>query len=500
MQEVLNKIGEILSYDPENPLIFTSGEFLFLLLGFTLFYSFLRKATLPRIIYVTLFSLYFYYQTSGIFFLLLVYTATSDFLLSWAMNRSQRQGTRKLFLTISIVSNLGMLCYFKYTNFFIGIYNDFATDPFSFQNIFLPIGISFFTFQSLSYTIDVYRRRITPLTRWVDYLFYVSFFPQLVAGPIVRARDFIPQIRRNPITLSRADFSRGVFLILTGLFKKAVISDFIALHFVDRVFEAPTLYSSFENLMSVYGYGMQIYCDFSGYSDIAIGLALLLGFRFNDNFNSPYKSATITEFWRRWHISLSSWLKDYLYIPLGGNRKGKMRTYINLLLTMLLGGLWHGASLRFLLWGALHGSALAVHKFVMELNPKRFKAQGADMKNRWQRVLGIIITFNFVSFTWIFFRSPDMATAGDILSQIFSPASDVEYSSIGEVLWGYRYALGLTALGYLLHYTSEKLERGTLSLFGRTPMWLYPLMLAGLILAVMYLRDGQPQTFIYFQF
>ena len=231
-----------------------------------------------------------------------------------------------------------MLGYFKYTNFLwqvvagfgqeIGtLFNIPELEQLSYEpmDIFLPVGISFFTFQSLSYIIDIYRGRIQSLKRWIDYVFYVSFFPQLVAGPIARARDFIPQIYKNP-SVSRAEFGEGLFLIICGLFKKAVISDYISLNFVDRIFDAPLLYTGVENLLGVYGYALQIYCDFSGYSDMAIGIALLLGFRFNINFDSPYQSATITEFWRRWHISLSSWLKDYLYISLGGNRKGKFRT------------------------------------------------------------------------------------------------------------------------------------------------------------------------------
>ena len=252
-----------------------------------------------------------------------------------------------------------------------------AEKPFTPFDIILPVGISFFTFQSLSYTLDLYRNRIRPVERLVDYVFYVSFFPQLVAGPIVRARDFLPQIFRADF-VSRAMIGEGLFLIISGLFKKAVISDYISINYVDRIFDNPLLYSGIENLLGVYGYALQIYCDFSGYSDMAIGIALLLGFRFNINFDSPYKSATITEFWRRWHISLSSWLRDYLYISLGGNRKGKLRTYVNLMLTMLLGGLWHGAALQFVLWGALHGVSLAIHKAMMAWFPS-FRSTGAEM-------------------------------------------------------------------------------------------------------------------------
>ena len=330
--EITDKIVQLLQYDPVSPLIFSSGLFLFLFGGFTFFYQFMRREVMLRIVYVTLFSLYFYYKTSGFFFLLLIAVSVSDFLIGKGIARSDRQGLRKGLLALSVALDIGLLIYFKYTNFFIGIVNGLSGHHWlDFQNIFLPVGISFFVFQSISYTADIYRRRIEPLGMWIDYIFFLSFFPQLVAGPIVRARDFIPQIRQNPLTVTREMFGTGIFLILSGLFKKAIISDYISLNFVDRVFDDPLLYSGFENLMGLYGYALQIYCDFSGYSDMAIGIALLLGFHFNKNFDSPYKSATITEFWRRWHISLSSWLKDYLYISLGGNRKGHLQTARNML-------------------------------------------------------------------------------------------------------------------------------------------------------------------------
>ena len=351
--DIAVRLQTLLAYDATSPLIFSSGLFLFLFAGFLLVYNSLRNATTARIIYVVLFSLYFYYKSSGIYFLLLIFAATSDFLIARALFRTERMSFRRLWVALSVAVNLGMLAYFKYTNFLIDISNDlFGAGFLQFRDIFLPVGISFFVFQSMSYTIDIYRWQLRPLTSWLDYLFYLSFFPQLVAGPIVRARDFIPQIRRKPI-VTRAMFGMGVFLILTGLFKKAVISDYISLNFVDRIFEEPLLYTGFECLMGIYGYALQIYCDFSGYSDMAIGIALLLGFRFPKNFDAPYKSATITEFWRRWHISLSSWLRDYVYISLGGNRKGRFHTYVNLMLTMLLGGLWHGAAFRFILWGGV---------------------------------------------------------------------------------------------------------------------------------------------------
>lgn len=491
---MIENLLNLLKYNADEPLIFTTGLFLGLFVAFMFVYQFMRKATLLRIIYLTAFSLYFYYKTSGIFVLLLIFTATSDFSIAHFINRAKSKLGKRLFVGLSVLINLSILVYFKYTDFFIGIYNDFSGDPLAFQNIFLPIGISFFTFQSMSYTIDIYRERIKPLNRWVDYLFYVSFFPQLVAGPIVRARDFIPQIRKD-VFVTKEMFCGGVFLIMCGLFKKAIISDYISLNFVDRIFDAPTLYTGFENLMGVIGYSLQIYCDFSGYSDMAIGIALILGFRFNKNFDSPYKSATITEFWRRWHISLSSWLKDYLYISLGGNRKGSIRTYFNLIFTMLLGGLWHGAALRFILWGAIHGIALAVHKFVMGMFSS-FKAQGQDM-GRFRRIIGIVITFTIVACSWVFFRAENMETALAVFKQI---GTSFHGEIIGEFISGYKWVVFFMVIGFLLHFASDKAEAKALALFERLPVVFYPIMLAILIWAVIQLRTGDVQPFIYFQF
>lgn len=495
MAQQFSNLLDLLRYNPEEPLLFTSGLFLFLFLGFTFLYGFMRRTVTLRIVYVTLFSLYFYYKTSGLFFLLLIFTATSDFFIGQCIASARRRWGKRFWVGLSVCINLGMLGYFKYTDFLIGILNDFLADPLEFQNIFLPIGISFFTFQSMSYIVDLYREKVRPLRRWIDYLFYISFFPQLVAGPIVRARDFIPQIHQRPLTVSRAQFGEGFWLILCGLFKKAVISDFISLNFVDRIFDNPTLYTGLENLVGVLGYAMQIYCDFSGYSDMAIGIALLLGFRFNANFDSPYKSATITEFWRRWHISLSSWLKDYLYISLGGNRKGRVRTYLNLLITMLLGGLWHGAAIRFLVWGGAHGAGLAVHKLTMHLAPG-FRATGTEMP-RWRRIIGILFTFSFVCALWVFFRAESMEVAGQIFTQIFTAFHPEIFF---DFITGYRWVVVLLAIGYALHFTSARVEAQTLRVVQRLPIFVYALLMTGLIWLIMQLKSGDVQPFIYFQF
>ncbi|MEE0907126.1 MAG: MBOAT family O-acyltransferase, partial [Muribaculaceae bacterium] len=311
-------------------------------------------------------------------------------------------------------------------------------------------------------------------------------------GPIVRAKDFIPQIRR-PLCVTHAMMGEGVWLIATGLFKKVVISDYISINFVERIFADPSLYSGLENLLGVYGYTMQIYCDFSGYSDMAIGIALLLGFRFNTNFDSPYKSASITEFWRRWHISLSSWLKDYLYISLGGNRKGRVRQYINLIITMFLGGLWHGASWNFVVWGMLHGIALAVHKMWITLT-------GSQVGNRgtwWRQAINVIVTFHFVCFCWIFFRNADFTNSATMLSQI---TGSFHGELLPQLIAGYWKVFALIALGYILHFTPEHLEQRAKALMAKAPFWVYVAVMVAAIYLAIQMRSTEIQPFIYFQF
>lgn len=486
------RLRDVFLYDPHSPMIFSSGIFLWLFAAFIVVYLLLQRRTTARLMFVTLFSYYFYYKSSGTYFFLLAVVTVSDFLLALLMEHTVTRWKRKLWVVVSLCVNLGLLCYFKYTNFLLECWASLTGGSFSMLDIFLPVGISFFTFQSLSYTIDVYRREIKPLTNLLDYAFYVSFFPQLVAGPIVRARDFIPQIRR-PLFVSDEMFGRGIFLIMSGLFKKAVISDYISVNFVERIFDNPTLYSGVENLMGVYGYALQIYCDFSGYSDMAIGIALLLGFHFNINFDSPYKSASVTEFWRRWHISLSSWLRDYLYISLGGNRKGKVRQYVNLIITMFLGGLWHGASWNFVLWGVLHGVALAVHKFWMSLTGRKKGEQSHGIR----RFFGVVVTFHFVCFCWIFFRNADFATSVDMLRQIFTVFRP---QLLPQLLAGYWEVFALMGLGYMLHFLPDNWERACTKTVIRLPLLGKAVLMIALIYLVIQMKSSDIQPFIYFQF
>lgn len=385
-------------------------------------------------------SYYFYGYWDWRFLSLLVYTTAIDHLCATRIHASSDDVVRKRWLVISIVSNLGVLAAFKYFNFFIDALNDVITlegEPLRHLNIILPLGISFFTFQTMSYTIDIYRRKLAP-SSLMDFSIFVVFFPQMVAGPIVRAASFLPQLVR-PIEIRFERIVDGSRQFLVGFVKKAVIADSLSI-FVDEVFRQPSAYDGATLAAAVIAYAIQIYCDFSGYSDMAIGVGRMLGFELPVNFRHPYKARNITEFWRRWHISLSSWLRDYLYISLGGNRKGRVRTYINLMATMTLGGLWHGASYNFIIWGIMHGTALAVHKFVMEVTGSekvdieseafQQKSPGAILRD----ALSVVLTFMLVCVAWIFFRAPTLQSAMDFLIRIATWQDGIHWLHISFLL------------------------------------------------------------------
>lgn len=487
MTESLLRILDVLKYDMGNPLLFNSSFFLFFFIVILLFYPFIVKKVQFRTWFLLLASLYFYYKTSGLFVLLLIATAGINYALGAMIYRSERKGTRLSLLLLSLIWNLGTLGYYKYTNFIFNTINSLSGSSLPHLDIFLPVGISFFTFQTWSYTLDIYYRKLEPIHSFKDFAFFVAFFPQLVAGPIVRASYFIPQINKH-LSLDKETVSRALVLIFAGLLKKGVIADYLSINFVDRVFENPALFSGMENLLAVYAYALQIYCDFSGYSDIAIGIAAFLGFDLPINFNSPYKAQTITDFWRRWHISLSTWLRDYLYIPLGGNRKGKFRTHLNLLATMLLGGLWHGASWNFVFWGGLHGVALVFDKWWLKLKIMEYKAV---------RILSAIITFHFVCFTWIFFRSPDFGSSWLMISRIFS-AFNAQLFTAWVV--EYRIPAILIMIGFLAHYLPDNWERWQERTLLRLPWIVQSLILAFVIWILFQAKSSDIQPFIYFQF
>ncbi|MCC5945467.1 MAG: MBOAT family protein [Bernardetiaceae bacterium] len=502
---------DIFLYIEESPLLFTQVFFWMLFAFVLLVYQFVRNRLTLRNTFLLVFSLYFYYLSSGFYFFLLIFSTFVDYFLGEAIYKSNKDKHRKWYVAISVFVNLSVLAYFKYTFFFLGEVNhwfglsipviDYLAafgnlfhphEGFDTSSIFLPIGISFYTFQTISYSVDLYRRELKPVKNILDFAFYVSFFPQLVAGPIVRAAEFIPQIYEK-YRLSRLEYQEALYLILVGLSKKIFISDYLSVNYVDRVFAEPVKYSGFENLMAVYAYAAQIYCDFSGYTDVAIGVALLLGFRLPLNFNSPYQSLDITDFWRRWHISLSSWLRDYLYIPLGGNRHGVGRTYLHLIITMLLGGLWHGAAWRFVIWGALHGGALALHKLWARYVPISDKT-----KSTWAyRIIMGLITFHFVCFCWIYFRAPDVATVNLMLSQMIF---DFKWTYIPEIWAGYSTVFWVIILAYVTHLLPKAWKMQIQQTFGTLPDISKAIIITFILLILYQMRSAEVQPFIYFQF
>ena len=532
-------------YDPQNPLLFNNGFFvLFFAVFISLYYAFRNNFTIRR--YITcFFSLYFFYKASGFFVVMVILSAIADFILSNAIYRQQRPGIRKILLIISIIFNLGVLCYFKYTNFFLSVSNDLFHTGFNPLNILLPIGISFYTFENLSYTIDVYRGDFVPAKKFSDYLLFLSFFPKLVMGPILRASDFVPQINK-PYYVSEEDFAKGFYLIMSGMFKKLIISDYLTLNFVNYIFDDPSKYTGLENLFAVYAYAAVIYCDFSGYSDVAIGIAKWLGFQISPNFLSPYQSKNISEFWRRWHISLSSWLRDYVYIPLGGNRKSsfatwffsifffggiyfcgiylfhfsdfqsyvlctgiillfiiralikgtwnKLSTNLNLLVTMLLGGLWHGASWNFILWGSMHGIALVVHKAWRKISARNL----SKLNNQyWYNAIAVIITFHFVCFCWIFFKAHDFATALAMINQI---CNDFSFNVWNAFYENYKSVLWMIFLAGLLHAIPDSAADYLLHRFPKIPVLVYILLFFGFLVLYGIFKSAEQVLPIYLQF
>ncbi len=552
---MISYLKDILFFQPNQPLIFTGlffwGFFAFVLSIYTVIY----KQKPLRNAFLFFVSVFFYYKTSGIFFILLLFTIFSDFNIAKLIYKTPSPTRKKWLLALTITLNLLLLSYFKYAyfyidninhlfgthftpvNYFAQIINIFSGSHFDIDKIILPVGISFYTFQTLSYSIDVYRGELKPVDRFLDFGFYVSFFPQLVAGPIVRASEFIPQIYQE-YKLSKAEFGHALFLILNGLIKKMLIGDYIAVNFIDRVFDNPLSYSGFENVMALYAYSLQVYADFSGYTDIAIGIALLMGFRLSLNFNSPYKAANVADFWKRWHISLSTWLKDYLYIPMGGNRSGTWFTYIavsiilsfvvllsgkfwliyifaglagilfwltrlqpqflhqintniNLLVTMLIGGLWHGASWQFVIWGGLNGIGLVVYKSWRKISP--FGKQSSFWGHFW----GVLITFNFISFTRIWFRSDTMEGSYNILNQI---ANQFSFLIIPDVVWAFKTVFAMVLVGLIIHWLPTPIKEKYRGWFIQSSLLVQGIITFLVVILLYQTRTAELQPFIYFQF
>ncbi|MBO7259774.1 MAG: MBOAT family protein [Paludibacteraceae bacterium] len=617
LSSLVHFLQEVFAFDASSPLLFTQFYFwAFFALVFAVF-SLVKSRRLLRNSFLFFVSLFFYYKTSGLFVLILMFVTCSDFLIGQRIGNTRRKGAKKAWLLTSVVLDLFLLCYFKYAYFFTDIVNnilhtDFqvfdafawvgnsltGTERFRVDQIILPVGISFYIFQVISYTVDVYKERIKPVTNLLDFGFYVSFFPQLVAGPIVRASEFIPQIYK-PYHLGRRQFGIAVFWILNGLAKKIILSDYIAVNFIDRVFENPLLFSGFENLCALFGYSLQVYADFSGYTDIAIGIAMLMGFYLPQNFNSPYKAPNASNFWKRWHISLSRWLQSYLYIPLGGNRNATFGTYfwivlialialilsgsiyasliiigialivglvawlrpgkrikiitnLNSFITMLLGGLWHGASWNFMIWGGLNGVGMIIYKFWRDMNwhlrmlwigivtltlgiLNHFHPQPVwQMLFVWSAIVcagslvryiyhlthltyqfkwlgnvwAIAQTFTFITFTRLFFRSgsnldPAVAnevawnTAKNMVNQI---GGSWNFGIIPQIIHEYRYVFILITLGMIIHWLPDRFKRWYRLNFALLPVPVIALLVILVVFIVYQFITANLQAFIYFQF
>ena len=604
LHDLLTYMHQLLRFDSTHPLLFTQIHFwVFFLLVYT-FYCFFctgRSLTAHRRVarngYLFAVSLFFYYKTSGIFVLLLIFSTLLGWLLGIGMDRSFNQSQRKLYATLGVTINLLMLCFFKYAYFFTDIFNaTFGTEHSIGIKIMLPVGISFFTFQNISYIVDVYRRRIAHVANPLDFGFYTAFFPQLVAGPILRADQFIPQLYK-PFFLSRRQFGIAVFWILNGLVKKIVLSDYLAVNFVDRIFENPVLYTPFENFSALMLYSLQVYADFSGYTDIAIGVAMLMGFYLPQNFNSPYKAQNPTDFWRRWHMSLSRWLRDYLYIPLGGNRtagflsyfilfsilaiaafrlgntgfsiavaivcavilllymlrpsrRREMGTNVNNMDTMLLGGLWHGASFNFITWGGLNGLGILVNKWwrkkgwitqiaslavvsgglivaanavdspllrmlrfcslvcligytILHVLPQQWRFTHKSWV-AWSTML----TFVFISFTRLFFRSGsnlDPVEANEVAWQTASLmvgqiGSHWDMTVIPSVLAHYWRPFSLFIVGMIIHWLPLRFKRRYRLWFAQLPLVIMTVLVVLTVFILYQFVTADMQPFIYFQF
>lgn len=611
MNDIPAYLASLFAFNDDHPLLFTQIHFWVLFFIIYLFFSFIVSykkkdssfSPIKRVFrngYLFFFSLFFYYKTSGLFVLLLIFSTLLGWSLGIGMDHSLSTARRKFLRTIGVAVNLGILCFFKYAYFFTDIFNaTFGTEYSIAIKIFLPVGISFFTFQNISYIVDVYKRKIPHVSNILDFGFYTAFFPQLVAGPILRADQFVPQLYK-PFFLSRRQFGIAIFWIVNGLIKKLVLADYLAACFVDRIFENPNLFTPFENFSGLMLYSLQVYADFSGYTDIAIGVAMLMGFYLPVNFNSPYKAQNPTDFWRRWHMSLSRWLRDYLYIPLGGNRTSGVTSYcilfailliaafclkitgftiavvaiiavilllyffrpshrktlgtnVNNMDTMLLGGLWHGSSFNFITWGGLNGLGILVYKwwkgcpwrfrllvlflatvslgiashttdlpllnllyyciftlligFTIVFLLKRF-CQVPTLNSQLSTAWAVAITFVFISFTRLFFRSGSNLDPAEANEQAWQTASMMveqigshwELSQIPAILANYWNVFLVFVIGMIVHWLPTRFKRRYRIWFASMPLWLIAAVCVVTAVVLYQFVTAGPQPFIYFQF
>ncbi len=521
-------LRHIFTFDSDSPLLFTQLYFwVFFAIVYAVF-ALIMNAQHPshntlhrRNLFLMLVSWFFYYKTSGEFLAILIFLTFSNWAIAFAIRQAQTRAQTTLakgWMILSVIIDLGFLCYYKYAYFGVDVFNSiFGTHYSIVDQIILPVGISFYTFQVISYTVDVYRRSVAPVANFLDFGFYVAFFPGLVAGPIVRASEFIPQLYK-PFHLSRRAAGLAIFWMINGLAKKIILSDYLAVNFIDRVFDNPLLFSGFENLFAIFAYSLQVYADFSGYTDIAIGVAMLMGFYLPRNFDSPYKSANPQEFWRRWHQSLSRWLKSYVYIPLGGNRTlfGRpanrlLASNVNSFATMLIGGLWHGASWNFIIWGGLNGIGMIVakcwHSLKETLGIETFIQRHRCIRGL-DHVLCVLLTFTFVTFTRLFFRSSSNLDPATANSQAWLTARQMMGQIVGAwdssiiplFLLQYGNIVLLFFVGMAIHWLPTKFKRWYRLTFASLPWWLMLLTVVLVIFVSYQFITAEMQPFIYFQF
>jgi D-alanyl-lipoteichoic acid acyltransferase DltB (MBOAT superfamily) len=544
-------------FDKQDPLMLNQLDFwLFFLLLMALF-SFLHKNKLVRSIFLTAISLFFYYKTSGLSVIILGISLIFNFFTGRQIAKSTSTLGSRTFLVIGILLNLLILGYFKYAYFFTESFNEIFHSNYEVFNIMaqfksgfstagnsivekivVPFGVSFFTFSSISYIVDVHRKEVKPFKNFFDYSFFVSFFPHIAMGPIARAKDFIPQINA-PYSLDKEEFSWAIAQIVKGLVKKLILADFIMVHFVDLVVDHPENYPGFVSIVAMWGYSLQIYGDFSGYIDIARGVSKLMGFNLSKNFNSPYKSTSLADFWRRWHISLGSWFRDYLYIPLGGNKTGgigsfvgisiififlifitqwyelifvyvglmaiygiivllmpKLKIYIyrdlNLLITMVVGGLWHNPHQNFVIWGALNGIGLVLYNHWRKVSP--YEKSNWLVIHFWK----IFITFNFITFTRLWFRLKGEEKPIEMLNHI-TQKFNFSWEAFSQMCTIFMPALIVMVTGYIIHWLPEKTKNYTLSTFTKIPVALQVIVVS-LIIFLTYQLMSEGTKPIYFSY
>jgi alginate O-acetyltransferase complex protein AlgI len=459
-------------------------------------------------IFLIVTSYFFFYYSSNYLVVLLIVSSVLDFYVGKAIWNTTDIVKKKILLVISLVGNLGLLGFFKYADFAILQFN-FLGEKFNlaseipFLNLVLPIGISFYTFQTISYTVDIYRGKLKPSETFREFALFVAFFPQLVAGPIVRASDFLPQLREKmevgggnlkQIIIHNSNLKLGITIMAFGFFKKMFFADNIA-PLVDNIFNNPIGLESFTIILGAIGFGMQIYGDFSGYSDIAIGAALILGFKLPINFNKPYFATSPTDFWRRWHISLSTWLRDYLYIPLGGSKKSHARTYVNLVTVMFLGGLWHGASWNFIVWGMLHGAYLVIHRLIITKFPILHEIK--FFKSRIGKIVSIFITQYLVFLAWIAFRVRD--TDNMLYSMSKYVFLDFQTVQTLEFIDNNTIAIGILLTFIIFNFISYR-QKNLINIISKFTMWKWTLFLISIIVPILLFYTGTTNDFIYFQF